>query len=302
MSERESDFLLSPGPRRLVNYTLYTIAVFLLSALDSAAQLPSRKQCEILEDAASYAAGQLGELESYAKRSGIATAIRIYLLGMPVGAAILAIPIVALHFLPAINSEIRDLLMLAIIAGGIGSVASVMFRITRGQKLEVNTEQGLRVTMIGGMFRPLIGAVFGVALYVLVVGNLLPLESGTGKEVTFFYAGMAFLAGFSERFAQDMIVRSTPVSPSDVRTTSDAPPSDVGNVGPDGGTPAVVGSPSSLITAGRDRGRTRYRPVRSGQRTTAGWTGAVVSAASTALVAILATRLVTDRSLGRPDK
>ena len=36
----------------------------------------------------------------------------------------------------------------------------------------------------------------------------------------FFYAGLAFLAGFSERWAQDTILRSTPVSPSEVKATS----------------------------------------------------------------------------------
>jgi len=222
--ERESEFLLSSGPRRLLNYALYSVAVFLLSALDAAAQVPSRSPDEarstLLAGAATSARRQLDKLEAYAKRSGIATAIRIYLLGMPVGAAILAVPVATLYALSSINATVRDPLVLTIVAGGIGSVASVMFRITRGQRLEVNTEQGSTVTLIGGMFRPLIGAVFGVALYILVVGDLLPLDTGDGGEVMFFYAGLAFLAGFSERWAQDTILRSTPVSPSEVKATS----------------------------------------------------------------------------------
>ena len=56
------------------------------------------------------------------------------------------------------------------------------------------------------------GAVFGVALYALVIGGLLPLD--TDPQVAHFFGGLSFLAGFSERWAQDTIIRSAPIAPS----------------------------------------------------------------------------------------
>ena len=67
------------------------------------------------------------------------------------------------------------------------------------------------------MFRPLVGATFGVALYVLVIGGLLPLASNS-QTAAHFFGGLSFLAGFSERWAQDTIVRSAPIAPSPATT------------------------------------------------------------------------------------
>jgi len=226
-TERDSDYLLSRGPRMVVADMLYNIVVFLLGALDAAAPKPgevctsrgtnsTRTTQESLTGTASVAKRELDELCKYVEREGISTAVRLYLLGMPLGAAILAI-LTFIAFSAPIPDQ-RNLLVLAIVAGGIGSITSVMFRITQGQKLSVDPQQGLAVTIVAGMFRPIIGAVFGVALYVLVVGNLLPLDEASEKA--HFYAGLAFLAGFVERWAQDTIVRSAPISPSVINATS----------------------------------------------------------------------------------
>jgi hypothetical protein len=58
-----------------------------------------------------------------------------------------------------------------------------------------------------GAIRPVIGAVLGVASFVLVNGGLLSLAPPAAiSNHTLYFAGIAFLAGFSERFAQDMLV------------------------------------------------------------------------------------------------
>src|SRR5439155_24313723 len=53
-----------------------------------------------------------------------------------------------------------------------------------------------------GSFRPVIGAIFAVVLYFALRGGLLQLKTASGNETTFFYATLAFLAGFSERRAR----------------------------------------------------------------------------------------------------
>jgi hypothetical protein len=56
--------------------------------------------------------------------------------------------------------------------GAVGAIVSVMVRITRGSSIEAK-EHGRMITMFGGAFRPIIGAVFGAMFYVLISGGLL---------------------------------------------------------------------------------------------------------------------------------
>lgn len=79
-----------------------------------------------------------------------------------------------------------------------------MSRMSAG-KLALNHESGKGIIRLLGGMRPLIGAVFGVALYVLLEGGLLSLAPADGADRVYFYAGVAFVAGFSERFAQDAV-------------------------------------------------------------------------------------------------
>jgi hypothetical protein len=58
-----------------------------------------------------------------------------------------------------------------------------------------------------GAVRPALGGVFGLAVFVFSQSPLLPLGAGNGSG-TFLLVAPGFLAGFSERFAQDMCVRS----------------------------------------------------------------------------------------------
>jgi hypothetical protein len=96
--------------------------------------------------------------------------------------------------------------------GAVGAIVSVMTRITRGLQ-RIDSEQGHSVTILAGAFRPLIGAVFGLALYVFVQGELLPIDVPENPEVqSLFFAGLAFLSGFNERWAQDTIVQSAPLT------------------------------------------------------------------------------------------
>ena len=52
-----------------------------------------------------------------------------------------------------------------------------------------------------GSFRPFIGAVFGIALYFLVLSTLLRMQLPTKEGEAFFFLGtLAFLSGFNERW------------------------------------------------------------------------------------------------------
>jgi hypothetical protein len=101
-------------------------------------------------------------------------------------------------------------LVRAFSAGAIGATVSVMIRITRGQKFDVDSTQGPAMTLLSGAFRPVVGAILGAALYVLLLAGLLHLEIPLESK-GYFFAAVGFLGGFSERWAQDTIVRSVPL-------------------------------------------------------------------------------------------
>lgn len=218
-TERESDYLLTPRTRKVLAESLHQIAAYLLGTVDALAQHTSSwSQDEIatqLGVAAATARDELAELEHYAKMAATRAAIRYYLYGLPVGLGGLAAVVTCLWLFVDPWTDTAKISTTAVIAGAVGSMTSVMIRITRGQKLSVDIHQGQAVTIVAGSFRPMVGAIFGVAIYVLVVSKLLPLDVPTANDVHFF-AGLAFIAGFSERWAQDTIMRSAPIAPSPV--------------------------------------------------------------------------------------
>jgi hypothetical protein len=217
-TERGSDRMLPRACRKVVADLLFTVLVMLVGTLDAVAErcgqsAPSHADKQLLQSAGVSANDKLGHVDEYVERSELQTAVRYYLLGLPLG--IVPLAAVLIPFIgrgESLNSDPNRVLITAA-AGAVGAIASVMFRITKGQNLQVNVGEGAVVTLVGGAFRPLIGAVFGVALYVLVQGGLLPLKDSGGGSTLMFYIGLAFLAGFSERWAQDTILQSAPVTP-----------------------------------------------------------------------------------------
>ena len=232
--ERMSDFRLPESTRCVLADMLHQVAVLLLSHLEAVGvetadpqTTDGKKLAErLLEDAARDANQELDKLEQYVDRMSIRAAVRFYLFGLPAGILLLCPLVVIVRLLP-LDGQVKLHLILSIVAGGIGAITSVMFRVTRGQKLSIDTGQGRVVTWASGLFRPFIGAVFGAAFYVLVTSGLFPLQVPEGNAAH-FYAALAFLAGFSERWAQDTIVRSAPIAPSPASSGSAVVPQERG--------------------------------------------------------------------------
>lgn len=91
------------------------------------------------------------------------------------------------------------------IAGAIGAFVSMMMRMTSG-RLVLRSESLRSPTRVLGAMRPLIGAMFGATVYILLGSGLIAFDLGTPIEESFYAAALGFLAGFAERFAQDTIV------------------------------------------------------------------------------------------------
>ena len=73
----------------------------------------------------------------------------------------------------------------------------------------VDYEAGRGVLFALGALRPALGAVFGIAFYAAIVSGLLDLfkvPTGDDIEQFYFFLVIAFLAGFSERWARDVLI------------------------------------------------------------------------------------------------
>lgn len=89
-----------------------------------------------------------------------------------------------------------------IAAGALGALVSVLSRMASSEKFSLHPDVGRRALFILGIYRPLVGAIFGVVLYFLLQSSLLTVSTDK-KFATFVVA--AFLGGFSERFVRVML-------------------------------------------------------------------------------------------------
>src|SRR5256885_5514102 len=126
---------------------------------------------------------------------------------MIIGALVLGLLSLAIGFtysLPGIdNREFFGCLT----AGTIGALVSVMARIGSGQ-FRLDYDVGRRYPIFLGALRPVIGGIFGLALYFAVTSSLLDLFKlpTDANQRFYFLLVIAFLAGFSERWARDTLL------------------------------------------------------------------------------------------------
>lgn len=222
--ERQSAILLSGKAHQILIQSAYSLIVYLLNTIDClCAHRDDDLRTRHASSAVASARRDLRRIEAFTHAAAQRSALWYYLLGLPLG-AITGIALVIAAFESQTVHMLADSRLVAscLASGAIGAMISVMVRINRGTTLEIDFDRGRAVTLLAGGFRPIIGAVFGGVLYVLVLGGLIPLhipdiDAGApayAGRSAFFFLGMAFLAGFSERWAQDTIVNSAPKFPS----------------------------------------------------------------------------------------
>jgi hypothetical protein len=113
----------------------------------------------------------------------------------------------------------------AVIAGSIGAVVSVVQRINAGN-FDLSYDVGRPYAFFLGGLRPLIGAAFAVTISFLFTSGMLHLPLPNNASETqgrLALMVVAFLAGFSERWAQDTLATALPTQASPVtRATATA--------------------------------------------------------------------------------
>ncbi len=212
---------LKPKPRKICMRMTFNVITMLLGTLDN--RIGRGEPASAFDQ--SHADQRTLEHELESTEAYYLTAVRRqarihYMVGMLIGlplAGLVAYVLYSFHDLPTNMS-------IAFAAGAAGALVSVMERLTSG-KLEMNHEAGRAINVTLGLMRPFIGALFAVALFFFISGDLvsvfqLPDDPQTQR---YFFAGLAFLAGFSERFAQDMVAQGKSAGVAQAPLTPQAP-------------------------------------------------------------------------------
>lgn len=100
------------------------------------------------------------------------------------------------------------------LAGALGSIISILIRL---DEYKDSDYKGSSAPILVGFAKPLIGTAFGLFLFTIINSNILPIikvpDSGSTPQQSsdiryYFFFSVAFIVGFSERLAKDIIERT----------------------------------------------------------------------------------------------
>jgi len=188
--------------QRICMQLVFASASHLLSLVDARAGSTSETA---VADAVAKESAAIDQAEGYYHEAANGQAQMAYFAGMAMVTAVLSI-FAAVYLTLAWATPVA-----ALIAGAVGAVVSVVQRINSG-KFELATDVGGYPCFLGGL-RPLIGGAFAMAISFAFSGGLLHLpvaagESTDNRRLALLVLG--FVAGFSERWAQDTLTSIVP--------------------------------------------------------------------------------------------
>jgi hypothetical protein len=194
--------------RRQCQNMIFSVVEEALRQLDSSEKIQAGRSIRQLVK-------RLCDAEEFMLRCATRRAQGKYLKGMLGGTVVTGLVVGAVALVLVDGQDLTRLagqLLLVATAGAVGAVVSVLWRMTSGSfRMNLPTlsheMKGTDVRLVAGL-RPVIGLVFALATTTLVMGAVIPVDTHTGAKQTALFAGIGFLAGFSERLAQDMFVRS----------------------------------------------------------------------------------------------
>lgn len=111
--------------------------------------------------------------------------------------------------------ERSTLIMVAGFAGTFGSIISILIRL---KKYQDSDYKGSAAPILVGFAKPLIGTAFGILVFTIINSNIIStIQVPKSQELEdtnikyYFFFSIAFVVGFSERLADDIIQRAEDV-------------------------------------------------------------------------------------------
>jgi hypothetical protein len=209
--------VLSGLRRRICLQLVMTSAAHLLSFVDSKAMHATPADVLKQEKVA------LDATEAYYRDAANGQAQIVYFAAMFTTAAALGLfALFGSWWIPLPGIEEDREFYSCIAAGALGAVVSVIQRINAGQ-FSLTFDVGRPYISFLGALRAVLGATFGLLLYFAVTSGLLTIFNvpDESPQRLFSFLVIAFLAGFSERWAQDTL---TALGQGSGQTDPAAPP------------------------------------------------------------------------------
>jgi hypothetical protein len=154
------------------------------------------------------------ECETYFRNAANGQAQMVYFGGMGFFTLVLGLLSLLNGLLDPLTAVDAHQFFAALFAGALGALVSVVARINSGRFDLEDVDVGWAYPLFLGGLRPLIGGVFGVALYFALAGDLLKIVP-QGADKFHAIVVFAFVAGFSERWAKDTLAVATGTKPSE---------------------------------------------------------------------------------------
>src|SRR5262249_23046279 len=195
--------ILSRDSRSMAMEWIFNEESFLLGFVERMGGHPSPNESSAV---VSQHGAQLKLIEQFYDRAAKKVARMRYLFGMLIGLVVLAGVSAGIAGLAALGtldltSDSTRTFFACFGAGAVGAIVSVMTRMRQADGFSLDYEVGHLQCIVLGGFRPLVGAVFGTVAYFALQSGFINVNQPESDE-PFYFALIAFLAGFSERFTQ----------------------------------------------------------------------------------------------------
>ena len=214
--------VLRDTSRRLAVQSIFNVISFVLGFAETERSRNERAVANVAETTRAH----LKEIEKYYRKAAARSGQIVYVGGVLLG----MVPMVVLAFLAwLLIANAKDfnspagIGLLCFSAGGVGAMVSVMSRMSTG-RVQLDWEFGKDTLRTLGALRPFVGAVFGLITFLALKSGIVNLTAGDGSS--YYYIVFAFVAGFSERFAQDMLLGAAGDDTSSNRKSSEQPDSE----------------------------------------------------------------------------
>jgi hypothetical protein len=200
--------VLRGASERISMQLIMAVAADVLGLIDRCEGKPT---AEAAREEARAKRAELDRVEAYYDLAANKQARIVYTGGMFLGLLwlLLALPLLALvlyafgAFDAATDHAARTLLA-CYGAGALGALVSVMSRMASPKgKFSLDYEVGRKAIRRLGMVRPVLGATFGMAAFLIVRSGALQLD--LAENGFYLLTATAFLAGFSERWAKVLL-------------------------------------------------------------------------------------------------
>jgi hypothetical protein len=155
-----------------------------------------------------YLITEYDKIRDIFQKSAQRVALLEYYEGMSRGIVfVLIISIIFGSILYLFNSSVTLVITIlgSLVTGGIGAIISVMTRMSSGT-FSLDYSAGFKQNNRLGVFRPIIGATMGIVIYFLLMSGLLPFDiKVNGSTLIYYVLCVAFSAGFTERWVQELL-------------------------------------------------------------------------------------------------